>query len=127
MPDQDALLFFQQRPQALPLYTALEERLLAALPDTRIRVGKTQITFANRRVFACASFLPVRRAAERPEVYLTVTFGLDHRQSSPRIDGAVQPYPGRWTHHVLVSAPAEIDDQLLAWLAEAAAFSAGKR
>ena len=51
----DVLLFFSGHETALPLYEALEGRLLAALPDTRIAVQKTQITFKNRRVFACAS------------------------------------------------------------------------
>lgn len=39
----------------------------------------------------------------------------------------VEPYPGRWTHHVLVSGTEEIDDELMGWVKEAAVFSAGKR
>lgn len=123
----DTEFFFEKHPEALPLYEVFEERVLAAVPETRIRVQKTQISFGNPRLFACISFLPVRSAKERPAKYIVVTFGLDHRVESPRIDVAVEPYPCRWTHHVLLSAVEEIDDQLLAWMREAAAFSAAKR
>jgi len=73
------------------------------------------------------SFLPVRKAKERPGAYIVVTFGLGYRVESSRIDGAVEPYPGRYTHHVLISGAEEIDGELMGWVKEAAAFSAGKR
>ncbi len=121
----EILFFFHERPGALPLYERLEAQLLAEIPDAQIKVQKTQITFRVRRGFAAVSFLPVRKG--RPADYITVTFGLDHPAASPRIDGLVEPYPGRWTHHVLIASPEEIDSELMAWLREAAAFSAGKR
>jgi hypothetical protein len=123
----DALLFFEKHPGAVELYEALEKRVLEAEDGVTIRVQKTQITFSNPRNFACASFLPVRRAKGRPEPYLTITFGLDHPLHSPRIDAVSQPRPNRWTHHVLVSKPEEIDGELMAWVREAAAFAARKR
>ena len=43
------------------------------------------------------------------------------------MDIATEPYPGRWTHHLLVSTPEELDGQLLAWLQEAYAFAQSKR
>ena len=123
----DIFLFFNTRPDALPLYRALEAGILESIPDVKIKVSKTQIGFSNRRGFACASFLPVRKAALRPPVWLTVTFGLGYQKRSPRIDAAAEPYPGRWTHHVTLSRPEDVDEELLGWLAEAAAFSANKR
>ncbi len=93
----------------------------------KVKVQKTQIAFSNRCQFAFVSFLPVRKAKERPEVYIVVTFGLGYRLKFPRIDAAVEPYPGRFTHHVMVSGTGEIDDGLMEWVKEAAAFSASKR
>ncbi|MGM9590927.1 MAG: DUF5655 domain-containing protein [Faecousia sp.] len=58
---------------------------------------------------------------------MTVTFGLGHHKESTRIDVATEPYPGRWTHHVMVRTPDEIDEELLDWIQEAADFSASKR
>ena len=111
--NQDILLFFDKHPEALPLYEALEERILAELRDVKIKVQKTQISFANKHNFAFVSFLPARKAKERPDIYITVTFGLGYRKESPRIDAATEPYPNRWTHHMLISQVDEVDDELL--------------
>lgn len=100
---QDTLLFFNSRPQALPLYELFEQKLLSELGSANIKVQKTQIAFSNKHNFAFVSFLPVRKAKERPETYIVITFGLGRRVESPRINAAVEPYPNRWTHHVLSS------------------------
>ena len=121
--DEQVLLFFDKVPDALPLYAELERRILAEYPDTRIKVQKTQISFYNRHLFACVSFAKVRKKADRPDSYIVVTFVLEHRADSPRIDIATEPYPNRWTHHVLISDLSEIDDELMGWIREAAEFS----
>ena len=123
----DILFFFNKDPAALPLYEAFETRVLAEVDNVTIRVQKTQITYTNPRVFAAVSLLPVRRKAQRPDHYITVTLGLNRRLDSPRVDAVSEPYPTRWTHHLLISSPEEIDDELMAWVREAAAFSASKR
>ena len=121
--DNDVLFFFGDRVDALPIYERLENAILTRIPDVKIKAAKTQITFANRRGFAFVSFNPCRRVKDRPAVWMTVTFGLGCRKESPRIDAATEPYPGRWTHHVMVGTPDEIDEELLGWILEAAAFS----
>ena len=123
----DVLLFFERLPSALPLYEYFERRVLSEIDDVHIKVQKTQITFSNRHQFACVSFLPVRKAAERPECYIVVTFGLRERLDSPRIDAATEPYPNRFTHHILIADMQEIDEELMAWVKAASVFSAGKR
>ena len=85
------------------------------------------ISFSNKYGFAYVSFNPCRAAAERPPVWLTLSFGLGQRLYSARIDASVEPYPGRWTHHMMIGNCEEIDEELLAWLSEAALFSASKR
>lgn len=122
----DTLQFFEVMPGALPLYEQLLELIRQTVGPFSIRVQKTQITWSNRYVFACISFGKVRPAKLRPQTYLVVTFGLDHRVESPRIDIATEPYPHRWTHHVLISAPEEIDGELIGWVREAYDFSAAK-
>lgn len=127
MINNDILFFFAQNSAALPLYETLEKRILSEIDNVTVKVQKTQIAFSNRHNFAFVSFLPVRKAKERPDVYLVVTFGLKYKKESPRIDAAVEPYPNRWTHHVLISSAEEIDDELTGWIREASDFSAGKR
>ena len=127
MVNGDVLFFFREKMAALPLYEAFAERLSSEIGSARVRVQKTQISFSNQYNFAFVSFLPVRKAKDRPDPYLVISFGLDHRVDSPRIDAASEPYPNRWTHHVLVSAREEIDGELMGWIREAYDFSAGKR
>ena len=123
----DELFFFNEKTAALPLYETFARRLLAEIDNVTVKVKKTQISFSNKYNFAFVSFLPVRRARERPETWITVTFGLSYKKESPRIDVASEPYPNRWTHHMLISSVDEIDDELMGWIKEAAEFSAGKR
>ena len=123
----DILFFFNDHMDALPLYERLEELILEQIPDVKIKVSKTQISFSNKRGFAFVSFNPCRRTKERPEVWMTVTFGLSYRKDSTRIDMATESYPNRWTHHVMVGSEEEIDAEQMGWIREAAEFSASKR
>ena len=124
--NSDILLFFDTHMDALPLYLRLEEQILAQFPDVRIKIAKSQITFANKYGFVFVSFLPVRKGKDRPKAYITVTFGLGYRKESDRIDAATEPDPGRWTHHIMVSSLEELDEELFGWIWEAAHFSADK-
>ena len=123
----DILFFFNNHMDALPLYERLEELILEQIPDAKIKVSKTQISFSNKRGFAFVSFNPCRKVNDRPDVWMTVTFGLSYRKDSPRIDVATESYPNRWTHHVMVGSEEEIDAELMGWIREAAEFSASKR
>ena len=123
----DILSFFNDHMDALPLYERLEGLILEQIPDVKIKVSKTQISFSNKRGFAFVSFNPCRRAKERPNVWMTVTFGLSYRKDSPRIDAATEPYPNRWIHHVMVGSEEDINAELMGWIREAAEFSASKR
>lgn len=120
---EEILQFFDSHPDAFPLYDKFEKCVTEHVPEARIKVQKTQISFYNRHMFACVSFARVRKKKDCPDSYIVVTFGLDHRAVSPRIDIATEPYPNRWTHHVLISELSEIDDELIAWVEEAACFS----
>lgn len=114
-------LFFGGAPEGFALYAELEWRILAAHPHVTVKVQKTQITFSARFGFAWF-WLPDRRVKDRQETRLMVSFGLDHRLDSPRVYAAVEPYPNRWTHHVPVASPGELDGELMDWLEQAYAF-----
>ena len=123
----DELFFFNEHPNALTLYVPLRAQLLAAGESVRVEVKKTQISFFTRRMFACVSFLPVRRTKERPQTFVTLTLGLSARLDSPRVDASSQPRPGRWTHHILLSREEELDEELRGWIHASAAFADSKR
>ena len=118
----DAMQFFDRWPRELALYQDFARKVLAACPDTNIRVQKTQITLENRHGFAFVS-LP-RRKVQQPTI--VVSFGLSYRVDAPRIWVATEPYPNRWTHHMLIADEGQLDDELLGWIKEAAAFAAAK-
>ena len=120
--ETDVLAFFDGRSWALPLYEALFSQMEELFPEAAVKVQKSQISFYGRHLFAAVS-LPLRRKKTWPEECLVVTFGLGSRVEDPRIAVAVEPYPRRWTHHVLLSRPEEVDGQLLDWLREAYVFS----
>lgn len=124
--DIETIAFFEKMPQAFPLYAAFDEKIRAKYPDLKIKVHKTQISFYNKHGFAYV-WLPYRKVKGRPEVYLIITFGLPCRLDSPRIAEAVEPYPNRWTHHVIVEKPADIDRQLLGWIDMAYEFAWNKQ
>lgn len=124
--EESVLFFFNQKPGLLPLYEQLENLIFSRLDGVEARVQKTQISFYQRRLFACVSFLPARPKKERPPQFFTLTLGLGRRLDSPRVDAAVEPYPGRWTHHIMLSDPAQLDEELAGWIIEASQFSQNK-
>jgi hypothetical protein len=124
--DLDTLMFFDRHLEVLPLYRAFEELLFDSFPVVNKRVQKTQITFSNRHVFVCISFARVKRKAELPEGYMVITLGLLSSLESERVAVKTEPYPGRWTHHIVVSKPEELDEELFSWIREAYAFAEAK-
>ena len=123
----DLLTYFEGHGREHALYLALVSALEQTLPENfSVRVQKSQISFYGRHLFAAAS-LPVRRRKDWPKMCLMVTVGLPYRLDSPRVAAASEPYPGRWTHHVLVTEADQIDEELTGWLREAWDFAESKR
>ena len=54
--DEKTLFFFAKKPESLPLSEQLERRIHSEIQDVSVKVQKTQISFYNRRLFACVSF-----------------------------------------------------------------------
>lgn len=117
----EALLFFNDRPGAGAVYAAFDEAMERRFGPLEPRVQKTQITYTNPKVFACVS-LPRKKGEEG----ILVSLGLGRRESSPRISIASEPYPGRWTNHITVHSPEEVDGELMGWVEEAYLFALAK-
>ena len=69
------------------------------------------------------SFARVKRKAELPETWLTLTLGLPYPLKSDRAAVKTEAWPGRWTTHIVLESKEELDGELLGWLEEAYAFS----
>ena len=113
--DTNTILFFEQQPEALALYEVFEKEVINRYPDIKIKVQKTQISFSNKHLFACASFLR-----------LVITLGMPYPLDSTRVAVKTEPYPGRWTTHIVIGKQEDVDAELLGWLAEAYDFAAEK-
>ena len=124
--DTDTLLFFDKNPSALLLYEVFETKIYELFPAAKKRVQKTQISFSNRHIFACVSFARVKKKAELPSLYLVITLGLPYPLDSDRVAAKAEPYPGRWTTHIVIGTADEIDDELFSWIHQAYVFSETK-
>lgn len=118
----DELLFFDSMPRMLPIYEAFCQGLSDRGLAFTAKVSRTQISLRNRYVFAAVS-LPWRKVKGWPEKYLLVSLGLSYHKESPRVAVATEPYPNRWTHHILLTTPKEVDAELLDWTEEAYRFA----
>lgn len=87
---------------------------------------KSQISYYNRHLYACVSFLKVKKKAELPEDYFVLTLGLSAPLESDRAAAKTEPYPGRWTTHFVISSPSDLDGELFDWIEQAYQFAQAK-
>lgn len=114
----DELIFFDRYPDMLPIYQEAMDWLTGQYPDITVKIGKTSISLRNKYVFATVS-LPWRKVKGWPERYILFSLGLSYQKISPRVRYAAEPYPNRWTHHIVLETVREFDDELKKWLEEA--------
>ncbi len=92
---------FFNRPGTLELFRCLES-ILAGYDGVVMSIQKTQIAFSHGKRMAFVS-LPFRKVKGRPDVHVVLTLGLGRRAEHPLLAEAVEPYPGRWTNHFIIS------------------------
>jgi hypothetical protein len=92
--------------------------LAESLGDCQVRTTKSQVALRRRRGSAYL-WRPGQYLA-RPSAEVVLSIVLDRRDDSPRWKEVVHPSPAHWMHHLEVHDPAEIDDEVTAWLREAA-------
>jgi len=82
-----------------------------------MKVSKSQIAFRRRKAFAWM-WVPGKylRGKTAP---LVLTLSFRSRSSSPRWKEIVEPYPGRFTHHLELYSTQDIDDEVRGWLHDA--------
>ena len=57
---------------------------------------------------------------------MVITLGLHGPLDSERVAAKTEPYPGRWTHHFVVSKLEELDEEMLSWIKDAYDFADAK-
>jgi hypothetical protein len=108
--------FFSGQEAARAIFNAVR-RAVAEIGPYELRVSKSQVAFRLSRTFAIA-WMPAQYL-RRKAAPLVLTVSLSYRHPSLRWKEIVQPAPGRFTHHLELYDPAEVDEEVLGWLKEA--------
>jgi hypothetical protein len=114
----DAGATFGSGSVAHELFQALDARMAREFPRAAAVLHKTQVSYDNGRVFA-AAWIPYGRHKDGRDRSIMVSFSLSRKLTHPRVTDAIWQSANRCVHHVTVSRPEEIDDELMNWLAEA--------
>jgi hypothetical protein len=106
---------FEGSPDGLALYRAVEDAV-AAIGEAGVRVTKSQVAFRRRKGFAY-----VWRPGQylKSQVPAVLSIALPHKVTSDRFKEVVHPSAKVWMHHLELTDPAEIDDEVRGWLTEA--------
>lgn len=109
--------FFAGQEEPRRLYEALWG-LLQELGPVQARATKSQIAFRRRGIAFAWAWMP-GKYLHGPAAPLVLTLSLRRRDTSPRWKEIAEPYPGRFTHHLELHSPGELDEQVRLWLQEA--------
>lgn len=107
--------FFNRQLQSRSLFEAILAEMDQIGP-AEVRVMKSQIVFRRKKDFAWVwipgRYLPGKVAP------LVLSLAFLYRHTSPRWKEVVEPYPGRFMHHLELFNIEDIDDEVRGWLKE---------
>lgn len=121
MSNKEVKSFFSGQPERLALFQAME-RMIQSIGPAIITVSMTQISFSAKTQFAWI-WMPLPTSKKRPLHSLVLSFGCGRRIEDEQIVEAIEPYPGKWTHHVIIAEEADLTESVREWLGEAYHFS----
>ena len=104
-----------------PFALAVHDRVLDIVREfapVEVRVSTSQVALRLRRGFAYL-WLPGQYLA-RPEAEVVLSIVLGRHDDSLRWKEVAHPSPKHWIHHLEVRDLADLDDEVVAWLREAA-------
>ncbi len=107
---------FENYPESQAIFNHLLQ-IIQRTGETTLKVNKSQVAFVRRNPFAWA-WVPARylRSKSAP---LVLSIAFHKKDASPRWKEIVEPYPGRFMHHLELWSIAAIDDQVQQWIKSA--------
>lgn len=90
---------------------------IEALTPSVMRITKSQVAFSRRKSFAWV-WIPEKHL-HRKAAPLVLSLSFPQRDPSPRWKEIVEPYRGRFMHHLELFTPNDIDEQVRVWLRSA--------
>jgi hypothetical protein len=94
---------------------------VSGLGESSVRVTKSQVAFRRHRGFA---FLWRPGQYVDSDVPAVLSIALPHLLTSELFKDVAHPSPNVWMHHLELARVAEVDDEVVGWLAEAYASAA---
>jgi hypothetical protein len=116
--------FFNNQAKQISLFLKVEQ-MIRSIGEVTVEVKKSQISFGTKVKFAWV-WLP-RKWDSRPKNSIVLTFGVARHIENKQIVQAVEPYPGRWTHHIIIQDKTDLNNNVYKWLHEAYAFSLNRK
>lgn len=104
--------FFEGHPLGRTVASAVAAVMDGLGPHT-VRVTRSQVAFRRRRGFAWL-WRPGKYV--RSDVPAVLSVALPHRDGSPRWKEVVHPSSSIWMHHLELSSPEDVDDEVHGWL-----------
>ena len=108
--------YFDGNAESRRLFDCLRE-MVESLGPVEIVVQQSQVAFRRNKAFAYA-WVPGKYLHGRGAP-LVLTIGFRRQDKSTRWKEIVEPAPGRFTHHLEIHSPDDLDDQVSGWLQEA--------
>lgn len=108
--------FFDSHSNAKGIYNALAKELMS-LGQVSVLPSKSQVAFRRHRNVAIV-WLPERYLKQKVAP-LVLTFSFPAPDGSPRWKEVVQVAPGRYTHHLELYRPEDVDAEVRNWLHQA--------
>ena len=105
--------FFANQPEGRLIFEAVL-RAVQEIGPAELRVSKSQVAFRRNRTFALV-WMP-EQYLRRKAAPLVLTIPFRRRDNSPRWKEIVEPAPGRFTHHLELYSPDEVDEEVKGWL-----------
>ena len=105
-------------PEALAVLRGVEALLARSGIGCTVRTSRSQVAFRRRRGFAYL-WVP-GRYLNRPAAPVVLSIALGRALTSARFKEVAHPAPKVWMHHLELHTAEELDDEVAAWLREAA-------
>jgi hypothetical protein len=113
--------FFADSPLGRAVFGRVEE-LLRDVRDVEVTASKSQVAFRRRRGFAYL-WLPGMYLS-KPQAEVVLSVALPREVDSPRWKEVAHPSSQLWQHHLEIRSVEDVDDEVVAWLVEAAEAAA---
>ena len=105
----------------------IRQILHSALPEAEERISWSMPTYwKGHNIVHFAASKKHIGLYPGPAAVVQFSKGLPYPLESERVAVKTEPYPGRWTTHIVISKKSDLDEELFAWVAQAYEFSEKK-